>query len=687
MSKTNSSSRLPACIYDRVSSYKQIGGRFTSCEAQATVCDEFIRQRAADGWYLEDHFSDPAYSGKNLERPGMRAMKEAIAAGRIKMVVAYKIERLLRTTDEWPEFRRFLKQHNCQFATVSEGFAEDTAAGRFRTNMMVAQSAYERENTGEKVRNTAYLRAQRGFWRGGYDAFGYNNDKEKKQLRINDREKLVVRKIYEQVAALVPLTEIANQLNADGVRTRVRTLKGRDGKIRQAGGIRIRTDWLRMLVRNPIYRGIVVARGEEFKGQHETIVDADLWDAANAVIRRTLQPARSNQPRRDRHFNVLKGLVVCGECRRAMVPHASGKLDLHGKPYRFYTCNGVLKERGDARCRVRHVSGPALELCVVSILGQMARRPEVVAATLAAGRTDNEGQKKGWENALRHANSELSQITQQLGNLIEALAKSGLKALSDQIRQRTEQLSSRKDELLIERERLQQELQTLRQEHLAPAQISAALGRFDDLWSKMTAEEQRELVNLAIAGVEVRAGGDAADVNGVARCRSLDLCLKLHLPELLAAGGGSLGKRKVKLLSVEASVQVPVNGAGDVSITAPFKHRVTTTVRRKPQAAIGHGQVHPIHRALQLEKCLRLDPRLSLRALAVREKIAPATLCQWRKLTQLCPEVQQALLAIKDRATAWRCSIRRVLPLVSLPPVRQWREFQRLTGRRRNAIN
>ncbi len=125
--------------------------------------------------------------------------------------------------------------------------------------------------------------------------------------------------------------------------------------------------------------------------------------------------------------------------------------------------------------------------------------------------------------------------------------------------------------------------------------------------------------------------------------------------------------------------------ATNVLITAPFKHHVATTVRRKPHAAIGHGQLHPIHRALHLEKCLRSDPRLSLRALAVRERIAPATLCQLRKLTQLCPDVQQALLAIKDRATAWRCSIRRIIPLVPRPPARQWQEFRKLTDSRRPA--
>jgi hypothetical protein len=162
--------------------------------------------------------------------------------------------------------------------------------------------------------------------------------------------------------------------------------------------------------------------------------------------------------------------------------------------------------------------------------------------------------------------------------------------------------------------------------------------------------------------------------------------VKLHLPELLAAGGGTSTHRKSKLVAFDATVQTPNSSIGDILITAPFQHRIVVR-RAKPQKnakRIGHGMLHPLHRALAMEKVLAENPHLSPRAFALREGLSTATVCQWRKLLRLCPAVRQALLKINDRATAWRCSIRRLLPLAALPPARQCEAFQKFAnGRRR----
>ena len=182
MSDSPSSLQVPVGEYARVSTYKQIGGRFESCDAQLEVCREFIQRHSGEGWFTAASFVDLAYTGKNMDRPGMRAMKEAIAAGRIKVVVSYKLERMLRSTDEWPSFRRFLKEHGCQMVSVSEGVAEETASGRLKTNVLVSVAAYERENTAEKVRSKMHLQAKRGFWNGGLVPFGYTYDPKTKTL-------------------------------------------------------------------------------------------------------------------------------------------------------------------------------------------------------------------------------------------------------------------------------------------------------------------------------------------------------------------------------------------------------------------------------------------------------------------------------------------------------------------------
>ena len=105
---------VPVAIYTRVSTDNQIGGRFDSCESQAAICREQIARRSTEGWHEVACFTDAAYSGSTMNRPGIRALKRMIEAGEVKVVLIYKLERVMRSTDEWIPFRAFLRKHDCQ---------------------------------------------------------------------------------------------------------------------------------------------------------------------------------------------------------------------------------------------------------------------------------------------------------------------------------------------------------------------------------------------------------------------------------------------------------------------------------------------------------------------------------------------------------------------------------------------
>jgi hypothetical protein len=314
----------------------------------------------------------------------------------------------------------------------------------------------------------------------------------------------------------------------------------------------------------------------------------------------------------------------------------------------------------------------------------MARHPDVVAAVLGSGRTKARSQLVELEKKLPALNREITQVTQQMNNVVDALAKGGLVVLDDELRGRVEDLRRRKDELLIKREHLEQDGEVLRQEQLAPDKICAALARFDTLWEQMSPEEKRELVELTVARVELRRSAKGEDAME-ARPRGLQMQFQLHLPELLVSDGTATSTSKKKLLTIDADVQLPNKSGGDVVITAPFKHRISapaSQARKHPKAALCGAQ-HPIHHALALERLLVADPRLTPQQLAIKEGVSPSSVCQWRKLTRLCPAVQEALLEIDDRATAWRCSIRRLLPLVTLSPATQWQKFEEVRRAKR----
>ena len=123
---------VPVAIYSRVSTANQVGGRFDSCESQAAVCRDFIAKHASDGWFEIACFSDPAYSGGSMNRPGVRALMRQIEAGEIKIVLIFKLERVLRSTDEWGPFRSFLQQHGCRLVSPTEDLSDETPSGRLK---------------------------------------------------------------------------------------------------------------------------------------------------------------------------------------------------------------------------------------------------------------------------------------------------------------------------------------------------------------------------------------------------------------------------------------------------------------------------------------------------------------------------------------------------------------------------
>jgi len=322
---------VPVAIYTRVSTIDQVGGRFDSCESQEELARQHIARNTPNGYYLSGVFPDPAYSGGSMKRPGMQALMRHIEAGCAQVVLIYKFERVLRSTDEWTSFRAFLKKHNCRLESPVEDLSEKTAMGRFNNNMRANLAEYHRLDTAEKVRVKMRLQAERGIWNCGQIPFGYDYDLKSKVLSPHPTEAPIIRRIYEDAARLVSLTALANALNAEGRRTRTRFFQRRDGRRETVGGKLFRSDKLRKIIRSPIYLGRVHLHGEDFPGHHQAIVTQALWDRANAAVAKPL-PARCTLQPRDKHFHLLKGLLFCGHCGRAMIPNAGGKLDAEDRP-------------------------------------------------------------------------------------------------------------------------------------------------------------------------------------------------------------------------------------------------------------------------------------------------------------------------------------------------------------------
>ncbi len=693
------SARVPVAIYARVSTENQVGGRFDSCDSQTVVCREHIRQHAQDGWYEVASITDAAYSGGSMDRPGMRKLMRMIQAGEVKVVLTFKLERVSRNMDEWGPFRAFLEKHGCRLESATEDISESEPEGRLKNNIMISVSDFERRNTAKKTRIKMEQQAMRGYWNGGPVPYGYAYDKNTQTLLPHPVEGPILRRIFEQSAKLVSLTEVANALNAEGLRTKERVMHRRDGQTETVGGRLFRSDGLRLIIRNPIYRGAVKFEGQEFAGQHEPLVSADLWERANAAVAETQErPGQSavDQPAfqaRDVHNHLFKGLAWCAGCGRALVPSDSGKKSVSGTKYRYYTCSLVLRESQTAPCAVGRLSADALEKAVVSLLGEASKHPALIKEMVEVSHLSRRRDADVLRAELEKQKSSIADIDKQLSNCANAVAKGGVDVLGEALVRRATELREQRRRLMVDQERARQELIAADALVLEEQKIQKNLQRFGEVLPKLPPAEQKELIGLFVERIDVRrvieTGRKKREVVSPVE-RLMEIRIKLHSAELALGLEERSGERAANTqrqshniggFRLDARVDFSNAMRGEVVIVAPFQqtlrldHRVRGPRVEKPKVE------HPIVRASKWQRLLESGAVPNRLALAKRVGVDPAMVTRILRLVDLAPEIQAYLTKIGTASGAWYFSMPALGEIAQMTPQQQMRAFAQLVDR------
>lgn len=669
---------IPVAIYTRVSSDQQVGGRFDSCQHQVEVCREFIKRQAPLGWHEVVCYTDLAFSGGTMNRPGIRALIAAIDAGLVKVVLTYKLERILRSTYDWGQFSRFLEEHGCRLVSPNDDLTDTSASGRLKANILVSFAEYERLNVAEKIRSKMLAMAKRGMWAGGFVPFGYDYDRELQLLKPSAIEAPVVRRIFRQAAALAPLGKIAARLNEEGIRTGQRLVRNAAGERRVVGQKPFRTDVLRRCIRNPLYRGAVKFEGEEFKGQHPPLVSPELWDQANAALAQAGKDRRPQLRRRDKYANPLKGVAHCAKCRSPLFSRASGK-EVRGRaPYRYYTC--ASPEARVGHCSLGSVSAEVLETSIVGFLTKMATSEptlEMLRDTLPG----IEATRSRLRTRLGDVAAAAATLQRQISNCVDAIAAEGAVAIKPELAQRICDLREKRQPLLVQRGQLQQELRAIERSGADYAQVRDVAERLGRILPGLDRTQQGILVRDILERVEV--GVAAERPRGKQYPRTLSLGMRLRLDRLIAAteGGGLVGEETAPAVGstgkiAEFAIEVAVRSRREVEIVAPFHAQVGETQSEYPAAAVLQSQhEHPIHRASSWQ----IDAaRVSVRLIAAREKVSPSLVSLYLKLLRLAPEIQDYLRGLATRQAARFFSLRRMAPLAQFDRDRQLAEFAAL---------
>jgi site-specific DNA recombinase len=317
--------QIRCAIYTRKSTEEGLEQEFNSLDAQREACAAYILSQRHEGWSLSPSlYDDGGFSGGNMERPGLKQLLADIALGKIDVIVVYKVDRLTRSLTDFSKIVDVLDKADASFVSVTQSLNSHTSMGRLMLNVLLSFAQFEREVTGERIRDKIAASRRKGMWMGGPVPLGY--DLVDRKLLPNPAEAATVRLIFERYLALGSVRDLVADLDHRGIRSKERIyVSGRN-----CGGVAYRQGALSHMLRNPLYIGEVRHKGERFNGEHAGIVDHALWDRVQAMLSGSA-PTLSSADRMI-EASLLAGMIADGE-DRPMTPSHSVK---RGRRYRYY---------------------------------------------------------------------------------------------------------------------------------------------------------------------------------------------------------------------------------------------------------------------------------------------------------------------------------------------------------------
>jgi DNA invertase Pin-like site-specific DNA recombinase len=331
---TNSTRRngtVRCAIYTRKSSEEGLEQEFNSLQAQREACDAFITSQRHEGWVcLPKAYDDGGFSGATIDRPALQQLLADLTAGRVDIVVVYKIDRLTRSLADFAKIVEIFDARGASFVSVTQQFNTTTSMGRLTLNVLLSFAQFEREVIGERIRDKIAASKRKGMWMGGVPPLGYRARDCK--LIIVEGEAEIVRCIFRRYAELGSVRLLQDELAARSIQSKLRT--STSGRI--SGGKAFARGALYLILRNRIYRGEIVHKGQSHPGDHAPIIDQPLWDAVQAQL--AGNAAQCNSGARTRQPSLLAGMLFDRDGNRMTPSHAVNK----GRRYRYYVSRSLI---------------------------------------------------------------------------------------------------------------------------------------------------------------------------------------------------------------------------------------------------------------------------------------------------------------------------------------------------------
>jgi site-specific DNA recombinase len=382
--------KLRCAIYTRKSSEEGLEQDFNSLDAQREACEAYIASQKHEGWTaLSELYDDGGFSGGTMERPAFRRLLTDVSEGRIDVVVVYKVDRLTRSLSDFAKIVEVFDKRKVSFVSVTQQFNTTSSMGRLTLNILLSFAQFEREVTGERIRDKIAASKKKGMWMGGFPSLGY--DVRDRKLIVNEAEANTVQHIFRRYTELKSVRLLKADLDTQGIVSKAR--RAADGT--RFGEKPLARGALYLMLQNRIYRGEIVHKGKSHPGEHKAIIDDRLWSEVQSI----LQENRTDRVlgMSERQVGLLSGILFDARGER-MTPTYSMK---NGARYRYYVSRSLMT--GAAKDSGQRIPASELEALVRRrIHDWLTDRPAML--DVAQNHTsDAELQKRlivGWERAV-----------------------------------------------------------------------------------------------------------------------------------------------------------------------------------------------------------------------------------------------------------------------------------------------
>ena len=345
-----SDKKIRCAIYTRKSTEEGLEQEFNSLQAQREACDAYIKSQKHENWQLlPTEYDDGGYSGGNMERPALKRLLQDVQNGLVDIIVVYKIDRLTRSLMDFSKIVEVLDKHNASFVSITQHFNTTTSMGRLTLNMLLSFAQFEREVTGERIRDKISASKKKGMWMGGKPPLGYY--RKDKKIYPDEEKSALVRSIFEKYTELKSTTLLKDWFHQQGQDISVGNLN--------------------CILRNKAYIGLVGHKGTWYQGEHEGIISIELFEQVQAVM----ADNRINRQHYDPKKSLLSGKLY-DDKGNAMSP--SWSTGCSGKTYRYYVSQAIIRKEPSKLGKIGKVSLPQLENFIDSWFNQfLHEKPKI----------------------------------------------------------------------------------------------------------------------------------------------------------------------------------------------------------------------------------------------------------------------------------------------------------------------